>query len=342
MSDAAPQIEHDPAADSHIDPGLSPQATAAQKPTVSVVAPAYNEVDNLTPLVQEVVQTLSDTKHTPFEVLIVDDGSTDGTRDALYRLSQLFDSVRGITLARNYGQSAALAAGFKRARGEKVVAIDADGQNDPADIPHLLDELEHDGYDCVSGWREDRDDPWHKRWPSAIQTRLAKRLGPDINDFGCTLKAYRAEALQDIDLWGEGHRYIPAQLYDRGYSIGERRVNHRPRQHGNSHYGVGRLVRGFVDLLFHYFNNRYGRRPMHLFGALGLILLGVGAAIGIHLAIMRFGFGVAVAPKIGRLLLSALLILSGLLVVAMGLLSELLTRLRYREEQPFRVEQIIE
>jgi len=219
--------------------------------------------------------------------------------------------------------------------------MDGDGQNDPADIPRLLERLE-EGYDCVSGRRTDRDDPWHKTIPSAVQTRLAKATGPDINDFGCTMKAYRSEALEALDLRGETHRYLPAQLYDKGYSVTEIDVNHRPREHGESRYGVGRLVRGFVDLLFHWFWVRYGSRPMHLLGGGGLLLLGTSGLIGTVSLIQRFVFGVPLEPRTPRLILIALLAMMGLQLIVFGFLSEMLTKLHYDEDTEYRIESVVE
>lgn len=314
-------------------------------PTVSVVAPAYNEAKNLTPLVGDITDVL-DEEPEEYEIVLVDDGSTDNTNDTIRHLSELFDQVRGITLSRNFGQSAALAAGIDAARGDEVVTIDADQQNDPSDIPALLDELRNgndgDGYDCVSGRRADRQDPLAKRVPSNVQTYLAKFTGPDVNDFGCTLKAYRADALRDINLYGEGHRYIPAMLYGKGYETAELDVNHRPREHGSSHYGAGRLVRGFVDLCFQWFWNRYGSRPLHFFGLAGFVMIALGASIGALTTIQKFVFGVSLLPRTPRLILVSVLLLFGLQLLVFGVLAEMLTKLNYRDERPYRVREIME
>jgi len=311
-------------------------------PQLSVVAPAYNEAANLPDLVDELTTVLDEFQaYRPFEIVIVDDGSTDDTERVLGTLAETVDPVRSITLARNFGQSAALAAGIEHVRGEVVVTIDADGQNDPADIPRLLGVLE-DGYDCVSGNRADRQDSLSKRVPSEIQTHLAKATGPDINDFGCTLTAYRRSALEDISLYGEGHRYIPAELYDKGYAITEIDVNHRPREHGQSRYGVGRLLRGFVDLVWHLIWNRYSTRPMHLLGGGGVLLFGLGMLLGVVSVVQRYAFGVPLGPRTPRLILTALLVLFGVQLLVFGVIVEYLSRMYYREADEYRVKRVLD
>jgi glycosyltransferase involved in cell wall biosynthesis len=308
----------------------------------SIVLPAYNEVENLRPLVEEIVEVAEGeamAPYRPIEILIVDDGSTDGTAEVIRELAAEYESVAGIFLRRNFGQSAALCAGFDTAAGEYVVPLDADGQNNPADIPTLLDRLE-DGFDCVSGWRKDRDDPITKTVPSAIQTYLARFTGPDIHDFGCTLKAYRREAVDELNLRGEGHRYIPAKLYDRGYKITEEPVDHRPRTHGSTKYGPGRLVRGFVDLAFNIFWNKYSMRPMHLMGGLGLFLLAIGGLIGTHAVFMKYVLGDALIPHLPRLILAVALIIFGFQLLMFGIMAEMLTKIHYRGESPYRIQSV--
>lgn len=305
----------------------------------SIVLPAYNEAGNLRPLVEEVMDVVGSEPMAgfrPTEVIVVDDGSTDGTTDIVEALADEYPPVRGVFLRGNFGQSAALEAGFDEAAGEYVVTLDADGQNNPADIPTLLGGLT-DGYDCVSGWRTDRDDPLSKTVPSRIQTVLATYTGPEIHDFGCTLKAYRREAVEEIQLRGEGHRYIPAKLYERGFEITEKPVDHRPREHGSTKYGNGRLLRGFVDLLFQVFWNRYSRRPLHLLGGGGLLLLTVGGLLGTHAVVMKYAFGESLLPHLPRLVLTVALVLFGFQLVMFGVLAEMLTRLLYRDERPYRI-----
>jgi len=308
----------------------------------SVVLPAYNEVGNLRPLIAEIVEVVESdamAAYRPVEILVVDDGSTDGTAQLIRDLAAEYDAVAGVFLRRNFGQSAALCAGFDTAVGEYVVSLDADGQNNPADIPMLLSRLT-DGYDCVSGWRKDRDDPVSKTIPSAIQTRLATYTGPDIHDFGCTLKAYRRTAIDELNLRGEGHRYIPAKLYDSGFKITEEPVDHRPRTSGSTKYGAGRLLRGFVDLAFAIFWNKYSMRPMHLMGGLGLILLTVGGLIGSHAVALKYLFGDALMPHLPRLILAVALILFGFQLLMFGLLAEMLTKIHYKDEVPYRIQSV--
>lgn len=317
-------------------------ASAATDPNLSVVAPAYDEAESLAPLVAELIDICDDLDaYQPYEIIIVDDGSTDETPTVLDELAVTHPELRGVHLTRNHGQSAALAAGIDHADGATIVTIDADLQNDPADIPRLLRELER-GYDCVSGNRADREDPLRKRIPSRVQTRLAKATGPEINDFGCTLKAYDADALAGIDLRGEGHRYIPAKLYTEGCRIGELDVNHREREYGETKYGAGRLLRGSVDLLYHWFQSRFGARPMHIFGTLGVLGVGVGGLIGAVSVGQRLLFGTALATRTPRLILVALLVISGLQFLVFGVLTEHLSRLHFEGSEPYRVARVVE
>jgi len=316
------------------------QAEGVESPYLSVVLPAYNEAANLRQLIPDIVHVCEELGEAS-EIIIVDDGSTDRTLDAAREAVELYDAVTAVALQGNYGQSAALAAGFDAARGEIIIPMDADGQNDPTDIPVLLAAIEN-GADVVSGWRRDRDDPLAKRIPSRIQTTLAKRLGPDIHDYGCTLTAYRSDAIDELDLRGERHRYIPAQLAHLGYDVEERVVEHHPREHGESHYGLGRLLRGFVDLCYHLFRVRYRARPMHIFGGLGLLLFALGVGLGAILVAGKYIGGWSLLTHMPALLLSVTLGLFGSGMFAVGLVTELLTELLYRDTQPYRVAQVID
>lgn len=326
-----------------VDATPSPPPDTSTPVRLSIVIPVHNEAGNIQPLHDELhaIRTGALQGYQPLEVLWVEDGSTDGTARIVGDLASRDEHTRAIHLRRSWGQSAALAAGFDHARGDIVVPMDGDGQNDPADIPRLVSRLEA-GYDCVSGRRTDRDDPWHKTIPSAIQTHLAKLTGPSINDYGCTLKAYRREALDDIDLYGDGHRYIPSKLYDKGYTVTELAVNHRPRTHGQSRYGAGRLLRGLVDLFYHWFWVHYSTRPIHFFGALGLFALAAGGALGIVSLVQRYAYGVALATKTPRLILTSLLIIFGVQLVVFGVIAEMLTALHYRDDTEYRVQRVVD
>lgn len=325
-----------------VEPTQSVTEESTTSPTTtktSIVLPAYNERENIRPLIDEIIEAVDIEALRPYEILIVDDGSTDGTREEIERMAAEIPELTAVLLSRNFGQSAALAAGIDNTTGEYVVTMDADGQNDPMDIRALVEKLDQ-GYDCVSGWRRNRQDPLSKRIPSNIQTYLAMRTGPNIHDFGCTLKAYNGDAVREIDLYGEGHRYIPAKLHKRGYTVTEEEVNHRPRTHGSSKYGLSRLVRGFVDLLFHLFWNRYSTRPLHIMGGGGFLLGMSGATIGAHSLVMKYVFEVSLLTKLPRLLLAVALILFGGQLLVFGFLAEVLTKLYYNDEKPYRVQSV--
>ena len=265
----------------------------------------------------------------PWEAVFVDDGSVDGTFDALIGLHAGNDNVRVVRLRRNFGKAAALGAGFGEACGDIVVTIDGDLQDDPAEIPRLLAKLD-EGFDLVSGWKAKRHDPITRRVPSRIFNRVAGRVsGLHLHDMNCGLKAYRAEVVQGMQLYGELHRYIPVLAHYRGYRIAELPVNHRPREHGRSHYGVERYVRGFLDLLTVTFMGRYRHRPLHLFGSVGLLSASIGFAILVYLTVLKIA-GEAIGHR-PLLTLGVLLLVVGIQFLSLGLLSELITS--YHEER---------
>ena len=259
----------------------------------------------------------------PWEVVFVDDGSTDGTFAALTRLHAAHDGVRVVRLRRNFGKAAALQAGFAAAQGDTVVTIDGDLQDDPAEIPRLLAKLD-EGYDLVTGWKTHRSDPLARRVLSRVFNAVTGRLsGLRLHDMNCGLKAFRAEVARELDLYGELHRFIPVLAHDLGFRVTELGVNHRPREHGRSRYGVERYARGFLDLLTVSFMSRYRHRPLHLFGGLGLVLGTSGTAILVYLTVVKL-----TGEPIGRrplLLLGVLLVVVGIQFLSLGLLSELVT-----------------
>lgn len=295
------------------------------RPDVSIVVPLYNEVDNLDDLHRQLTAALERTGR-PFELVLVDDGSTDGTREKLLALEAGDPRVRPVLLRRNFGQTAAFSAGFDRSRGDVVVTSDGDLQNDPADIPGLLARLEEDDLDMVCGWRRERKDPLSKRVPSFFANRIISwTTGVRLHDYGCSLKAMRGEIARGIRLYGEMHRFIPAVASWMGVRLAEVPVSHRPRTRGRSKYGLGRTVRVLLDLFTVKFLHSYGTRPAHLFGLVGLGLGALGAGVLAYLAVLKLFFGEAIGGR-PLLLLGALLFLTGVILVSFGLMGELLVR----------------
>ena len=236
---------------------------------LSVVVPVYNEERSVELLFDEIRAALEPLER-EWEVVFVDDGSTDGSFAALTRLHARAENVRVVRLRRNFGKSAALAAGFRQAEGDVIVTLDADGQDDPAEIPRLLAKLD-EGFDLVSGWKTRRRDPWRRRAVSRVFNAVTGWIsGVRLHDMNCGLKAYRAEVVRGLALYGELHRFLPVLAHERGFRVTELPVNHRPREHGRSRYGVERYLRGFFDLITVTFMGRYRHRPLHLFGGLGL------------------------------------------------------------------------
>jgi glycosyltransferase involved in cell wall biosynthesis len=288
---------------------------------ISVVVPVHDEERSLEPLYDELRAALDPLGD--WEVVFVDDGSTDGSFAALTRLNADAPNVKVVRLRRNFGKSAALAAGFRHAGGELVVTIDADLQDDPAEIPSLLAKLE-EGFDLVSGWKSQRRDPLRRRIPSKIFNGVVGRVsGVRLHDLNCGLKAYRAEVIRNLRIYGELHRFLPVLAHDRGYRVAELPVNHRPREHGRSRYGMERYLRGFLDFLTVWFMGRYRHRPLHLFGTLGLAMGAIGTAVLVYLTVLKLS-GEAIGHR-PLLTLGVLLVVVGLQFFSLGLLSELIT-----------------
>jgi len=298
---------------------------------LSIVVPVYNEEANLEPLIQEIKSVLEPTG-TDYEIIIVDDGSSDGSYPLLSRLYRKDPRLKILCLKRNFGQTAAVAAGFAHAQGTVIIAMDGDGQNDPGDIPALLKKLE-EGYDLISGWRFPRADPFlSRRLPSQIANRLISWITQvKLHDYGCTLKALRREIAQDLKLYGEMHRFIPAMAYERGAKIAEIQVHHRPRRWGKSKYGIARTFRVILDLVTVKFLLSYSTRPLHIFGLIGLSSGAIGFVTAVYLTVQKIFYGIDIGGR-PLLLLAALLILIGVQFISMGLLGEMLAR-TYHESQ---------
>lgn len=315
----------------------------ALRPDVSVVVPIYNEVESLPRLVDAINASLQPTS-LQYEIICVDDGSQDGSTELLKRLAQDHPALRAVLFRRNYGQTPAMAAGFNYARGWTIVTLDGDLQNDPADIPLLLAKLE-EGYDLVNGWRKNRQDAALTRLlPSKIANLLIGQItGVQVHDYGCSLKAYRAELVADMNLYGELHRFLPALAFIEGARITEMPVRHHARQFGRSKYGLGRTFRVVLDLMTIYFMKRFLTRPMHVFGSAGLGAMILGFGLGSYLTILKLGFGQQIGDR-PLLILAITLVLAGVQFFSLGLLGELLMR-TYHESQSrpiYRIREIVE
>jgi glycosyltransferase involved in cell wall biosynthesis len=310
--------------------GFSPPLCDAA-PELSVVVPLYNEEGSLQQLVEKLLAALRPLG-IAFELVLVDDGSRDATPQLLSRLAAEVPELVAVLLRRNYGQTAAMAAGFDSSRAPIIVTLDGDLQNDPADIPLLLDTLE-EGYDLVSGWRHKRQDgALNRLLPSLIANRLIAGVpGVRLHDYGCSLKAYRREVVADMNLYGELHRFLPALAFIEGARIGEVRVQHHPRRYGKSKYGIDRTFRVLMDLLTVWFMKRFLTRPMHVFGLAGLASLGLGLVVALWLVGEKLLLGTDIGNR-PLLLMAVLAILSGVQLFSFGLLAELQMR-TYHESQ---------
>ena len=302
----------------------------------SVVLPLFNEAESLAQLHVELARAFADQ---PVEFLFVDDGSTDGSWRVIRDLGAIDPRVRAIRLRRNFGKSAALSAGFAEARGEVVMTLDADLQDNPAEVGRFLDAIAS-GLDVVSGWKKARHDPWHKVGPSRLFNWVVSRsTGCRLHDHNCGFKAYRREVLAEIDIYGELHRFIPVLAHARGFRIGEIVVNHRPRRFGRSKYGVGRLVKGFLDLMTVRFLTRFRASPLHILGSLGLVLLLLGSIGLIYLAVDWFREPIGGRPL---LIYSAVLLGVGVQLLSLGVLAELVTAYNLRPSDTYSVAERVE
>jgi glycosyltransferase involved in cell wall biosynthesis len=302
---------------------------------LSLVIPVLNERDSLPALFTEIGAALHNIPH---EIILIDDGSTDGSDQEIARLARQNNHVRAIFFTKNFGQTAALAAGFGEARGAVIVPMDADGQNDPQDIPRLLQKLS-EGYDVVSGWRYPRRDPFFsRRLPSAIANIVISKItGVSLHDYGCTLKAYRRSVLENLRLYGEMHRFLPAWCAWKGAKMAELKVHHRPRLQGHSKYNIFRTAKVLLDLLTTKFISGYLSKPSYMFGGLAILFYLIGGLSGVFVFYDKFGPDRWVLYRIPLLLLSVLLAVVGTLLLMMGLIAELIVRLYYEltAEKPF-------
>ena len=310
------------------------------EPRISVLVPVLDEADSVEELGARLAAVLSGLGES-FEVVFVDDGSRDGTSERV-RAAHLRDPrIKLVRLRRNFGKAAALSAGFEHSRGGIVITIDGDLQDEPEEIPRLLEALRAGDLDLVSGWKRERRDPAGKRLPSRLFNWVTRRLaGVDLHDFNSGFKVYRREVLDQIAVYGELHRYIPVLASRRGFAVGEVAVSHQPRRHGVSKYGWDRFYKGLLDLITVLFLTRYNRRPLHLFGSVGLIFLAAGFGIDLYLAIRWMG-GATLSNR-PLLLLGVLLMLLGIQVLTTGLLGEMITFKNFRRPDSYSVKERLE
>lgn len=308
---------------------------------LSVVVPVFNEGESVTPLVAEIAATARQA-NLDLDVFLVDDGSTDDSWSRISELAAEFPWVHGIRLRRNFGKAAALSAGFHAAKGDIILTLDADLQDDPQEIPHFLAALAK-GLDVVSGWKKVRLDPWHKVWPSRVFNLMVSWLtGIWLHDHNCGMKCYRAEVFREVRLYGELHRFIPVLAAARGFRVGELVIHHRPRKFGHSKYGVRRFVKGFLDLLTVKFLTGFGQRPQHFLGSIGLIAFLAGGGGLLYLAVTWLINWVAPGsflPLHERPLLiyAVASLLLGAQMMSIGFLAEMITAYQGRDEDAYSI-----
>jgi len=298
---------------------------------LSIVIPVYNEQDNIAPLCRSIFETIR-TLGKEYEVIFVDDGSTDDTLEELLSIKKKYDYVKIISFRRNFGQTASLAAGFDHAQGDIIVAMDGDLQNDPSDIPKLLEGVDK-GYDIVSGWRADRKDELILRKIPSVTANwmISKITGVKLHDYGCTLKAYRAHVIKSLKIYGEMHRFIPALASWNGAKIFEMPVKHNPRKFGKSKYGIWRTFRVLLDLLTVKFMLNFITKPLHMLGFWGLFFLSSGFGYGIYLLVQRIFFDAYIKPL--RPLIVVLFIISGIQLITIGLVAEINIRTYFESQK---------
>lgn len=313
-------------------------------PRYSIVLPVYNEEDSVLPLVEAITRAMEGPGRDPYEIVFVDDGSTDRSAELIRGLSEKSPGIRLIRFRKNFGQAAAIAAGFEHSRGEIVITMDADLQNDPGDIPRMLETLAR-GYDVVCGWRKDRQDrALSRKVPSKIANWLIRRMtGVTVHDYGCTLKAFRKEVIRKLPLYGGLHRFIPALTADYGARITEMVVTHHPRKFGESKYNIMRTFPVLMDLMFVFFMMRFSRRPFYLFGGAGLLLMGLGGAILAYLVGLKIFLNMSIGGR-PLLLLGAIFLVGGIQLFSLGFLTGLLFKFHVetRDEATYSILETVE
>jgi len=310
------------------------------KRIIDIIIPVHNEEDSIGQLYSQ-INKVEINNQLNFKVIFIDDGSTDSTIEKLKILSKSNKNVKTIQLRRNYGKSTALDIGFKNASGNIIITMDGDLQDDPREIPRMLEKID-EGFDVVSGWKKKRYDPWHKTVPSKLFNAVTSFIsGIKLHDFNCGFKAYRIDVIKSINLYGELHRYIPALAYSKGFTVAEIPVEHHPRKFGKSKYGIERLFKGLFDFLTIIFITKYFKRPMHLFGMMGLFLFITGLLISIYLSIiwvmrMFFGYENIFEPIGSRplLIMGVLCIIMGALFISTGLLAEMIIHISETAQSP--------
>jgi len=319
-----------------------PQTTATS-PTpiaISLVIPLYNEVDSIRLLYQQLCTSMEALQE-PFEIIFVDDGSTDDSFKTIYALHLEDPRVHAIRFRRNFGKSPALLAGFGKARGKIIFTLDADLQDDPAEIPLFLEQL-NNGYDLVSGWKFPRHDPPSKTWPSLVFNRMVKMTtGVKLHDMNCGFKAYRRELIDELKLYGELHRFIPVMAKERGYSITEVKVRHHARQFGKSKFGAGRFYKGFLDLITVLFLGSYLRTPLRLFGSLGIIAIVIGFGIDLWVVLNKI-FANDDIRNHPILFLGIVLMIVGVQLLLTGLQSEMIRHNSFKAREEYSIRQVLD
>jgi glycosyltransferase involved in cell wall biosynthesis len=307
---------------------------------ISVIVPVYNEEGSLALLHGELQEVIATIGPVPVEIIFVDDGSRDGSWRELTRMAAADPRVRAIRFRRNFGKAAALTAGFQAARGERIFTLDADLQDNPAEIPRFLARLD-EGFDVVSGWKKTRHDPWHKVWPSRVFNWMVSNLtGCRLHDHNCGFKLYRREVVQEVEIYGELHRFVPVLAHARGFRVAEIEIAHRPRRHGTSKYGVSRFVKGFLDLLTVRFLTRFHQRPLHVLGGTGLALLALGLAGMIYLAVLWIHGDRPIGNR-PMLSYSIALLIVGVQLLSLGILAELVTSYNIRPEETYSIAETV-
>ncbi|MDR9415414.1 MAG: glycosyltransferase family 2 protein [Gracilimonas sp.] len=305
---------------------------------ISIVIPVYNEEESLPELENEIGKALNDTF--TYEIIFVDDGSSDSSWEQIKRLAEHREFIYGISFSHNYGKSVALQAGFEKVTGRYVVTMDSDLQDDPNEIPEMVQMLQ-DGYDLVSGWKKERHDPISKTIPSKFFNYVTRKVaGIELHDFNCGLKAYKEEVVANIYLYGELHRYIPMLAKKEGFTrITEKVVKHHPRKYGKTKFGLSRFMNGFLDLVTITFVQRYLQKPMHFFGTIGVLLLMIGSGINLYIAYIKLVLGQGVGDR-PLLFLGILLMVLGVQLFSTGLLGEMINKNNVEGQKP-RVREII-